>query len=217
MSFTERINDLSAAEVIGDLCAPEGSRHWCVGMRVEIQRLLDDHRRDHEALQRCVESFVSLKGWTALIDAKGKPFASYADFCRARKPHGLGRDPAEIDQLLKEGAAKKSPQARAENPPVLLDGPGPATEEEKANGVLNTNRPDRGSTNADYLTARIARDHPDVLARMKAGEFPSVRAAAKVAGIVRDPTPLELMKRAWTRASKAEKDAFMDWANEQGW
>ncbi len=35
---------------------------------------------------------------------------------------------------------------------------------------------DRGAT---YLTARIARDHhPDILERMKAGEYQSVRAAA---------------------------------------
>jgi hypothetical protein len=39
--------------------------------------------------------------------------------------------------------------------------------------------------NADYLTARIARDRPDILARMKAGEFRSVRAAARAAEIVR--------------------------------
>jgi len=30
---------------------------------------------------------------------------------------------------------------------------------------------------ADYLTARIARDRPDILDRMKAGEYKSVRAA----------------------------------------
>jgi hypothetical protein len=28
-----------------------------------------------------------------------------------------------------------------------------------------------GSTNADYLARRIARDHPDMLQRMKAGEY----------------------------------------------
>ncbi len=33
-------------------------------------------------------------------------------------------------------------------------------------------------TAADYLTARIARDNPDILQRMKAGEFKSVRQAA---------------------------------------
>ncbi len=33
-------------------------------------------------------------------------------------------------------------------------------------------------TNPDYLTARIARDRPDILERMKAGEYKSVRSAA---------------------------------------
>jgi hypothetical protein len=38
----------------------------------------------------------------------------------------------------------------------------------------------RGET-ADHLARHIARDHPDILQRMKAGEFFSVRAAAKAA------------------------------------
>ncbi len=42
-------------------------------------------------------------------------------------------------------------------------------------------------TDPDYLTARIARDRPDILARMKAGIFPSVRAAAKAAGLLHVP------------------------------
>lgn len=44
---------------------------------------------------------------------------------------------------------------------------------------------------ADYLTARIARDHPEVLERMKVGEFRSVRQAAIAAGIVKVTTALE--------------------------
>jgi hypothetical protein len=44
----------------------------------------------------------------------------------------------------------------------------------------------QGGTSADYLTARIARDRPDILARMKAGAFSSVRQAAKEAGIVNE-------------------------------
>ena len=35
----------------------------------------------------------------------------------------------------------------------------------------------QGSAQADYLTRRIARHHPDILERMKAGEFSSVRQA----------------------------------------
>jgi hypothetical protein len=45
---------------------------------------------------------------------------------------------------------------------------------------------------ADYLTARIARDHPNILKRMKAGEFSSVRQAAKEAGIVRERISIAL-------------------------
>jgi hypothetical protein len=35
-----------------------------------------------------------------------------------------------------------------------------------------------------YLVNRIARDRPDMLARMKAGEFETVRQAARAAGIL---------------------------------
>ncbi len=71
----------------------------------------------------------------------------------------------------------------------------------------------RGSGNADYLTARIARDRPDILERMKAGAFSSVRQAAKEAGIVNerlsvpvDPTrAAQYLKRRFT---SDEVDAF---------
>lgn len=45
--------------------------------------------------------------------------------------------------------------------------------------------PTHQGTTADYLAARIARDRPDIQERMKTGEFRSVRAAAREAGIVR--------------------------------
>jgi hypothetical protein len=65
----------------------------------------------------------------------------------------------------------------------------------------------RGET-AEYLTRRIARDRPDVLERMKRGEFRSVRAAAKAAGLVRDLTPLEQLERWWKKATPAERALF---------
>ena len=46
----------------------------------------------------------------------------------------------------------------------------------------------RSRSGADYLTARIARDRPDIWERMKNGEFTSVPAAAREAGItVKNP------------------------------
>jgi hypothetical protein len=43
-----------------------------------------------------------------------------------------------------------------------------------------------GGNDSKYLVDRIARDRPDILERMKAGEYRSVRAAAKDAGIVKE-------------------------------
>jgi hypothetical protein len=43
--------------------------------------------------------------------------------------------------------------------------------------------PTKRGNDPQYLTARIARDRPDIQERMKQGEFKSVRAAATVAQV----------------------------------
>ena len=40
-----------------------------------------------------------------------------------------------------------------------------------------------GGNAADYLIARLARDHPEHLRRLQQGEYPSVIAAARDAGL----------------------------------
>ncbi len=64
------------------------------------------------------------------------------------------------------------------------DGPLAADEKANRNNVTVSQAGVRGN-HPDYLTRRIARDHPQIFERMKAGEFPSVRAAALEAGIVK--------------------------------
>lgn len=54
----------------------------------------------------------------------------------------------------------------------------------KAPKTRRKKRP-KGTGGQKYLVARIARDHPDVLERMKKGEFVSVRQAAIAAGIMK--------------------------------
>ena len=54
----------------------------------------------------------------------------------------------------------------------------------------------QGGTNAEYLTARLKRDHPDIADRLANNEFKSVRAAAIEAGIVKAPDIMEVAKRA---------------------
>jgi hypothetical protein len=85
----------------------------------------------------------------------------------------------------REGAGRKSAAA---DPPE-------GTQKNQGNNI--TLKRIRGDS-PDYLTARIARDRPDIIERMRAGEFKSVRAAALEAGIV-EPTviiPLDPVKAA---------------------
>lgn len=72
----------------------------------------------------------------------------------------------------------------------------------------------RGNT-APYLSARIARDRPDILEKMKKGEYKSVRAAAKDAGIVRELSAMEKLQRLFLRLSEDEREAFLVWVSEQ--
>lgn len=65
-------------------------------------------------------------------------------------------------------------------------------------------------TSADYLTARLKRDHDAIFQRLAAGEFSSVRQAAIAAGIVKVPSVLEQLRKLWDKASDADRRAFMD-------
>jgi hypothetical protein len=72
-------------------------------------------------------------------------------------------------------------------------------------------------TSVTYLAARINRDHPDIAARID--EFPSMRAAAIAAGIVKPHDAYSTACRAWAKMIPEERDAFEDWIADwrQAW
>jgi hypothetical protein len=59
--------------------------------------------------------------------------------------------------------------------------------------------------NTAYLTARLARDRPDILQRLQAGEYASVRQAAKAAGLITERTPMHELQRWWGKATDEER------------
>jgi hypothetical protein len=64
---------------------------------------------------------------------------------------------------------------------------------------------DRG---ASYLVRRLKRDYPEIAEALARGEIPSARAAGIAAGIVKVPTPLELLRKDWKKASTQERETF---------
>ena len=67
-----------------------------------------------------------------------------------------------------------------------------------------------GGNSADYLAARIKRDRPDIAEAVERGEYRSIRQAAIAAGIVKQNTPLDTLRRAWRKASEEERAQFRD-------
>ena len=59
--------------------------------------------------------------------------------------------------------------------------------------------------NTRYYIARLKRDHPKISAALAAGKFTSVRAAAKAAGFVHDPTPLTMLHRYWRQVAPDDR------------
>jgi len=134
-------------------------------------------------------------------------FASLDEFCGAPAPRGLGRPRPQIDEEI---GLRLQAQRQAELAQPLQAHGGAYTKTGGRGNKLHYNcnvvSPQNGNS-ASYLTARIARDRPDVLERMKAGAYRSVRAAAIDAGIVKDEKRLRVPYDP-ARAARALRRAF---------
>lgn len=85
--------------------------------------------------------------------------------------------------------------------------------EEPSGSITTARKQERG---AEYLVRRLKRDAPEIAQALADGKYPSARAAAIAAGIIVLPTPLDLLRKAWKKASSAEKATFLEEANQEG-
>ena len=121
------------------------------------------------------ESYASFEEY--FEDRVGRQFSTWAElediyqYARTYKP----------DLFDKSLVAAR---AEALQGKTINSGRGPLTKAEKAIGDIVTNSETGKGNSAEYLTRRIARDHPDIFERLKAGEYRSTRAAALEAGII---------------------------------
>lgn len=148
---------------LGDPTAPIGSRPWSLWVANEIRKALDTDDHVEQTLRDLTTAFKEQQAWQEL------GCLSWEDFCAKY----LHRPASRVDVALDATARTVAHAAQAKPNPD--NGYHPTSD--------NCKTPEHGNS-ADYLTARIARDHPAILERMKAGEFRSVRAAAIEAGIV---------------------------------
>lgn len=151
---------------LGDPSAPIGSKSWSLWVSNEIRKAVYDNEQSGTRLRKMVDLFKEHAGWQPL------GFLTWEQFCENR----LQKQPEDVEVTI---TLRMTTQARAEQPKEL-NGHGGSRKQAQGN---NHNLDKRGDS-ADYLTARIARDRPDILDGMKTGKYRSVRAAAIDAGIV---------------------------------
>lgn len=154
---------------LGDADAPIGSRSWCLYTANEIRKMLYDKQQLGARLHDYVSAFQEQQGWQEL------GFLTWEDFC-------VKRLQAKADEVEQEARARIAAIAEKAVPLVIHGGDRKTIQYNN----YNVDIPSIQGTSPEYLTARIARDRPDILERMKAGEYKSVRSAAIDAGII-DP------------------------------
>lgn len=70
------------------------------------------------------------------------------------------------------------------------------------------NVPMKKGNSSEATLRKLAQHAPEVLARYEAGEFKSVAAAARAAGIKVGQSPLQKLRSAWKSASQKEREIF---------
>jgi hypothetical protein len=154
-----------------------------------------------------------------LDNEDGHPFPSLAVFAAAKIPFGLGYDPDVIlhiqeetrDILLGEKVAEvQALRAKAGNPcPSRHNQYTPEEQLANSDNIRISSPAKSGGTSSAYLLARIKRDAPDIFEAVEHGEYRSARAAAKAAGIIHEPTPLDYLHRYWRKVSPEDRLRFL--------
>ncbi len=152
--------------------APRGSRAWALWIIGQAQLTRKQLQLDAEILGSLLKQIDEFRAWEplGLLDIETLALKE------------LQLEPAVLRAVLgaTPGRSLGAVIAHAETAEPISQHGGSRVNKQGDNITLTQ----RG-TEPKYLTARIARDHPDILERMKAGEYTSVRQAALDAGIIK--------------------------------
>lgn len=159
---------------LGDPDAPIGSKLWCLYVSNEIRKTYYDKTQLGARLKNLVETFTEHQGWQEL------GFLTWEKYCESRLQ-------IAADKLREEANERAAAVMALANITDTASGHG--GNRKNQNYQPDNCQVDAGKqygNSAKDLTARIARDNPEVLEGMKQGKYRSVRAAAIDAGII-DP------------------------------
>lgn len=101
---TDRLVSKEIGMEIGSLKEPPGTRAWSLAVQASMRRALHDVESGSQSFAEWITLFRDHKGWLSLTDKKGKPFATYEDFCLS----ALGYSSRDIEYFIGVGDLTKS-------------------------------------------------------------------------------------------------------------
>lgn len=195
---------------VGDIAADPGTKEWAIGVKNRLMYLLEQVKTTEKHIDPYLDLLDKYQGYKQLENELGQPFQDISQFIQARYPFGLNDD-----ERIRQWASKARERVQAaagettgETIPVHANQYTvdrqivyPQSERAKQNGI--------GVVTQKKLD-HLARNRPDLLQHVKTGEL-SADKAYKISRGIKDPTPLDKLKKEWRKASYDEKITFLEW------
>lgn len=183
---------------VGDPGAPIGSAPWCRASHVQLCAMKRKMDWEVRHLKYGLLEFKRDERWRQIYDNNDQPFVSWEDYVQYPEPNGLGMPPESLTAVLE-----------TLNDDALL-GTVLGTHGGKRRGEdFKLDRSSLKYGTRDYWIARLDRDWPELAAKVAAKEL-SAKAAARLAGFIKKPTPYQELHRAWKKASEDDRRRFLN-------
>lgn len=167
-----------------------GTKPWAEYRKQKLEEAVDQAIGGKIKFTAEAAEFINSEAWRHFLNANKESFTTFEAFCLHKRPYGLGctRDDYFILISSYTQFKNKAQQSAMMAKEIGETAGGDKKSEHYQNHYYNCNNDsmEKQGNTSDYLTARIARDDPQVYADMLKGKYRSVRAAAIDAGIV-DP------------------------------
>jgi hypothetical protein len=187
---------------------PPGSVEWAERISNRLQLATESVTRDTaHHLKTCLEQIWKAPNPPWEVWPQDRPFGTPDDYCRAVTGHSWQSLIATVEELTGESIEPNLLTAHRMRVDLAK-----AQVKHRSQGtrtdllVDNINKLKRGGTSSAYLLRRLARSYETLpfLNAYERGEYRSVRAAAKAAGIIREISVLDRMRKL------ASKTTFED-------
>ena len=161
-----------------------------------LSRMIQAGEEGISSIPRTIVGAIRRRAWERIFCHPTKQlvqFESIEDWIRAKHPEGLDTTVEVVEALIKSSenaeAIDTFQQLVRKGKPAIGKHGGDRRSENAPKPESST----KGGTGVDYLVARLKRDHPELLEEIGQGKrFPSVRAAALEAGIIKPSMQLSV-------------------------